>query len=199
MPMETVTRRWTVVTWLVADLDADEHVVPALAPLAADAIALQSIRERDATAVAEALGMHVAWERSHYPASRLLPGTALGLAVVSPHAIRASHGLVCNDHPSLWSTERRIAQYVTLERGDHTTYAVGHAVGPSKVGEPPTGSIPVVRAVPEQVGVDARRAIVLPEAATFVSDITERPVDGRHPYQVTVFEQPWVSGDFPSL
>jgi hypothetical protein len=200
MPAETVVRRWTVATWLVAGVRNEaETIARALEPLPADAIALQSIGHDEAATVAAALGMSLAWELSHYPRSRLLPGSALGLAVLSPHTIAASHGIVSNDHPSTWSTKRRIAQFAAVERSDHTGYAIAHTVGPSNVAQPPTGSMPLVVAVPEQVVANASRAIIVPDAATVVDSSTERPAPGADPFQVTTFEQPWVKGDFPTL
>lgn len=197
MPAETVQRRWTVASWLLAGVDDVEAVTHALEALSADAIALQSVHERDADTVAAALGMQMAWEVSHYPRSRLLLGSAVGLAVLSPHRITSSHSTVINDHRSLWSGKRRIAQLALVERHDQTGYTFVHALGTIAPTVPTTG-FPAVRMVP--VGVDeAAAAIVLPAEATTVSSSTETPIDGAPPLLATTFEMPWVRGDFPVI
>jgi hypothetical protein len=142
------------------------------------------------------MGANVTWELSHYPTTRLFRGSAVGLAVITPHTIAASHSLVSNDHPSTWSSQRRIAQIVTVERHDHTAYAISHVVGPTGV-RLSAGSHAQVVMTPEQVGVDASRAIRLPDDATVIRSTTVRPVPVMAEMQVTTFEMPWVRGDFP--
>lgn len=199
MPIETVRRRWTVATWLVAG--GGEHldrIVATLAGTGADAVALQSLRERDAETIAAALGANVAWDLSYHPTSRLFAGSGVGLAVVTPHTIAASHSLVSNDHPSRWSRQRRIAQIVTVERHDHTAYAISHVVGPTRV-RLSAGSHAQVAITPEQVGADPAAAIRVPDDAATVATDVLRPVDTLHELQVTTFDMPWVRGDFPVI
>ncbi len=199
MAMETVLRRWTIATWLVArGGDHLEAIANTLEPLRADAVALQSIGERDASTIAAAIGCNVAWELSHHPRSRLFPGSAIGLAVISPHTITQSASTVINDHPSTWSTKRRVVQVAQVDRHDATVYAISHQVGPARtfVGQ---SSAPHVAITPEQVGVDSSRAIALPDDATLVSHQVTTPVDGLEPMQATTFDMPWVKGDFPVL
>lgn len=196
--METVPRRWTIATWLVPHAGDDtEAIVRALDASAADAIALQSVRERSLVEIGAALGMHHSWELSHHPRSRLLPGSAVGLAVLSPHHVTDSHSTVTNEHRSTWSTKRRIVQTALVERADHSASAIRHALGPVRSDHAPHGGMPMVRIRPEQVGVDASRAVELPPGSETIAAETSRPVaDGAHLLSVT-FELPWVQGDFP--
>ena len=180
MPIETVLRRWTVATWLLAGVDDFESVAHALEPLAADAIALQSLHERDADTIAAALGMQMAWEVSHYPRSRILVGTSVGLAVLTPHRVSASHATVTSSTSTLWSTKRRIAQCCTVERHDHTAYMIVHAVGPTHGVTTDGGGFPLVRMVPEQVGIDETRAIELPQDAGDASSTVSWSSTHRH-------------------
>ena len=197
MAMETVQRRWTIATWLVAR--GAEHVgeiAKALGPLRADAIALQSIRRDDAESIATALGDEAAWELSHYPRSPLFRSSGVGLAVISPHTFVRSGSSPIGDHRSTWSPKRRIVQSATIARADATVYTIVHRVGPlalSAGGQPD----PYVLITPEQVGVDSSRAVVLPDDATLVSHQVTTPIDGLEPLQVTTFDMPWVKGDFP--
>ena len=200
MPTETVVRRWTVATWLVAGMsDQLEMVTQAIDAADVDAVALQSLRRDDAETIGTALGMRVAWELSHYPVTRLFPGSGVGLAVLTPHTITSSHAVVTNEHRSTWSSKRRIAQFAVVERHDQTVYAIGHAVGPTNGVRSPAGSFPLVAMTPEQVGVDSNRAITLPDGATLVGSQVTRPADDRAHLQVTTFEMPWVRGDFPVI
>lgn len=200
MSTETVVRRWTVATWLVAGLaDRLEVITQAVEAADVDALALQSLRRSDAEAIGAALGMNVAWELSHHPVTRLFPGSGVGLAVLTPHTITASHAVVTNEHRSTWSNKRRIAQFAVVERHDQTAYAIGHAVGPARGIATPTGSYPLVAMTPEQVGVDSSRAVTLPDGATLVQSQVTQPAAGHAHLQVTTFEMPWVRGDFPVL
>lgn len=199
MPAETVLRRWTVATWLLAGVDDFEAVAHALESLSADAIALQSVHERDADTVAAALGMQMSWEVSHSPRSRVFLGSSVGLAVLTPHRVSASHATVTSAKTSLWSTSRRIAQCCTVERHDHTGYTIAHAVGPTHGVTAGAGGFPIVRMVPEQVGVDASRAIELPPEAGAATSTVAEPIEGANRLQATSFELPWVQGDFPVI
>ena len=167
--MQTVDRRWTVATWLVAGAGGrHDAIVQALEPLRADIVCLQVIGEDDAQQLAAALGLQHAWELSHYPRSRLIPGSAVGLAVLAPHAISASQAVVCNGHSSTWSAQRRITQFAAVNRADHSGYLVAQTVGPSQLSAPPAGGMARIDVHPEQAGVNASLAIVLPGAATAV-------------------------------
>jgi hypothetical protein len=200
MPTETVVRRWTVATWLVAGLsDQLGTVTHAVEAAEVDAVALQSLRRRDAESIAAALGMHVAWELSHHPVTRLFPGSGVGLAVMTPHTIAASHEVPIGEHRSTWSSKRRIAQFAVVERHDQTVYTIGHAVGPTGGVSSPAGSFPLVAMTPEQVGVDPNRAVSLPDGATLVRAQVTQPAAGRAHLQVTTFDMPWVRGDFPVI
>ncbi|MEO6652713.1 MAG: hypothetical protein ABIP17_08675 [Ilumatobacteraceae bacterium] len=185
-------------TWLVAhgrrDLDA---VAEALRSVDHDAVALQSLERSDVEHLADALGMHHEWEASHHPRSRLLVGSAVGLAILSPHRIDGSTSTVINEHASLWSTERRIAQVATVTRSDHSAYSIGHALGAVPTDAVPSHAAPFVEIRPEQVDHDAQRAIGLPTGATTVETTTSRPIDHVAALLTVTFDMPWVQGDFP--
>lgn len=195
--METTLRAWTVVSWLLPH-DRDDEVAAALAGTEADALALQSLRRGTADRLAEDLGLTSTWELSFHPRSRLLPGSGLGLAVLTPHSIADSVSVVTNNHSSLWSKERRIAQFAVVNRSDHSGYTIGHAAGspdPETLGPPPA---PLVWFRPPQVGVDDRRALALPDGAELVGATSTTPLTGANPMLRATFEMPWVQGDFPA-
>ena len=198
MPAQSIERSWTVVTWLVAhgrsDLDA---VVGALRRVEADAIALQSLEESDVEHIADALGVRSAWELSYHPVSRLIPGSGIGLAVLSPHAIDVSQHVVINEHHSTWSKHRRIAQFAVVDRADHSSYAIGHAVGTVAAGAMPGVSAPLVMIRPEQVEHDPGRAVEVPSGATVTNTEVVRPIGNAEPMLTVTFEMPWVQGDSP--
>lgn len=198
MSAETILRRWTIITWMVAHGRSDlDEVISALRPVATDAVALQSLERRDVERIADALGMNHAWEVSHHRRSRLLPGSGVGLAILSPHRIEGSTSSVINGHESLWSSERRIAQWATVARSDHSAYSVGHAVGTAPTGVFPTGSAPLVEIRPEQVDHDPDRAIGLPPGAVSIESTMTRPIEHVTPMLSVTFDMPWVQGDFP--
>ncbi len=201
MPAETVTRRWTIATWLVAGHPGDvEAIAVPLDALGADAIALQSVREHDVEQVAAALGANHVWAKSHHPRARLFPGSAVGLALLTPHRIRDDGTIVVSEARSLWSRRRRIAQVATVERPDHSAYAIGHCMAPGRDGLPfttPTGGAPAVTIRPVQVGIDAELALDLPDGATPIDTATSRPVADMAELLSVTFEMPWVQGDFP--
>jgi hypothetical protein len=198
MPAETVHRTWTIASWLVA-LTAKEPTAIGDTLLAAgdlDAVALQSVREHDAERIAGRWGATCAWELSFYPRSRLLPGSGIGLAVLSRHTIDDSVSFVTNNHTSTWSTRRRVAQFALVNRADHSGYTIGHAVGssdPESMGRPPA---PLVWFRPEQVATDPARAVDLPDQAAAVSIETTTPLTTGPPLLLATFEMPWVRGDF---
>ncbi|MDW3212558.1 MAG: hypothetical protein R8G01_01060 [Ilumatobacteraceae bacterium] len=196
MPLETVPRTWTIASWLVPHADAGV-VGDALAALDADAIALQSITEDDVERLADRLRVRHAWELSYYPTSRLLPGSGVGLAVLTRHAVGDSASVVANNHSSTWSRHRRIAHFVVVERSDHSGYTIGHAVGvpdPESMGAPPA---PLVWFRPEQVGIDDARSVDLPAGATVAATRVTEPIAGAPKLFVVTFDMPWVQGDFP--
>lgn len=196
VPIETVPRRWTIVTWLVAGVGDAETIVREIEPHEADAIALQSVAERTVDEIAAALGLAHAWDLSHYRRSRLLPGSAVGLAVLTPHRLGATERTVSNEHRSTWSTKRRIAQRANVERADHSAYRIVHVVGPSSTNWP-DDAMPTITVRPEQVGIDPERAVEPPTGATLVEHTTLRPVAGAAPMLAATWEMPWVVGDFP--
>ncbi len=196
MPLETVLRTWTVVSWSVDDTDP-AAIGRVLAGIDADAFALQSIRKRDVEHVADRLAVRHVWEFSHHPVSRLLPGTGLGLAVLTPHSIADSASVVTNNHSSSWSRRRRIAHFAVVNRADHTGYTIGHAVGaPDPVGMS-ASQAPVVWFRPAEVDVDPVRAVDVPADATVVRTEVLAAITGRPALLTVTFEMPWVVGDFP--
>ncbi len=196
MPAQTVTRTWTIASWLVPHADA-AAVADGLAGIEADAVALQSITKDDIERIADRLGVRHAWELSYHPASRLLPGTGVGLAVLTRHSIGDSASVVTNNHSSAWSRHRRIAHFAVVERADQSGYTIGHAVGapdPESRGAPPA---PLVWFRPEQIGIDDARAVDLPDGADLVDARTLEPIADASKLFVVTFELPWVQGDMP--
>ncbi len=198
MPAQSIARTWTVATWLVAHGRSElDRVIQALGTLEADAIALQSLEESDVEHIAAELGLNHAWELSYHPVSRLIPGSAIGLAVLSPHAVTSSTSVVINEHDSMWSKQRRIAQFAVVNRADHSGYAIGHAVGNVAAGSMPGLAAPLVMCRPEQVDRDPSRAIEVPHAATVSNTEIEQPIERAEPLFSVTFDMPWVQGDFP--
>jgi hypothetical protein len=199
MPLRSVPRTWTIVSWLLArgtDVDATGD---ALWSREADVIALQSVREADVRRVAERLDTVYAWELSHHPRSRLRPGGGVGLAVLTPHRLSRSSSVVTNDHRSPWSRERRIAQIVTVERSDHSGYSVGHALTAADPDRLRYGTYPLVWVRPTQIGIDPARAVELPDGATVVHTETASPIEGVEPMLSLTFDLPWVESDCPAF
>lgn len=197
MPMETVLRTWTVVSWLLPH-DRDADVAAALTGIDADAFALQSLSRDSTDGLADRLEVNSAWELSFHPRSRLLPGGGIGLAVLTRHSIADSVSVVSNNHSSTWSKHRRIAHFAVVTRRDHSGYTIGHAAGspdPETLGHPPA---PLVWFRPPQIGVDDDRAIALPDGATLVTATSTTPLVGANPMLTATFEMPWVRGDFPT-
>jgi len=197
MPLETVSRTWTIGSWLVAGIEA-AAIGEALAGVDADAFALQSIRKDDIERVADRLSMRHVWELSYHPMTRLFPGTGVGLAVLTYHSIGDSASIVTNNHSSTWSRKRRIAHFAVVDRADDSGYTIGHAVGspdPTSMGGTPPA--PLVWFRPAQVDVDPDRAVDLPDDATISQTAVQRPVAGKQPLLTVTFDMPWVQGDFP--
>lgn len=201
MAMTTVNRRWTVVTWMLARVDGvagagTDTVTAALAATGPDAVALQSVDADRVAEIAAALGMHHAWARSHHPRSRLIPGSGIGLAVLSPHRISNPRDHVIGETRSLWSSKRRIAQTAVIERADHSAYTIAHAAERLDDATVPTGAAPLIRIRPPQVGIDRHRGLEVPVGATTLEVSTTAPIDGVAAMLMVRFEMPWVQGDF---
>lgn len=186
-------------SWLLAQVTDIGATGAALESREADVIALQSVREADVRRVAERLDTVYAWELSHRPRRRLLPGGGIGLAVLTPHRLGRSSSMVTNDHRSPWSKERRIAQIVTVERADHSGYSIGHAQTAADPDPLRYGPHPLVWVRPTEIGIDPARAVELPEGATVVHTETASPIEGMAPMLSLTFDLPWVEGDFPAL
>ncbi|MFW2333477.1 hypothetical protein [Ilumatobacter sp.] len=197
MPAETVPRTWTIASWLVArTANEPDEVAEALHTTGADAIALQSLRRDDAERIADRLGADCAWELSFHPRSRLLPGSGIGLAILSRNTIGDSVSFVTNNHTSTWSRNRRIAQFAVVTRDDHSGYTIGHAVGspdPEAMGRPPA---PLVWFRPAQVESQPERAVDLPDQANGITVEATTPLATGPPLLLVTFEMPWVQGDF---
>ncbi len=169
-------------TWLVAQARAElDIVIDALRRVRADAIALQSLEESEVERIAEELGIHHAWEVSYHPVSRLIPGSGIGLAVLSPHTVESSMSVVINEHHSTWSKSRRIAHFAVVNRADHSGYAIGHAVGTVSARATHGPAAPLVMIRPEQVEHEPARAIDVPDAATVVNTEVMQPIERAAP------------------
>lgn len=195
MSLDPVPRTWTLASWLVTGADPDA-VGDALADVEADAFALQRLRKSDIERVADRLSIRHAWELSYHPMSRLLPGSGVGLAILTPHSIGDSVSVVTNNHSSTWSRRRRIAHFATVERADHSGYTIGHALSspdPELIGGSPPS--PLVWFQPAQIAVDPSRAIVLPDGATNVTTDLQTPIAGSEQLLTVTFEYDWDQDD----
>lgn len=199
MPIQTVSRIWKIATWLVAGHAGQiETIDHAIEDLSCDAVLLQSIRESDVQQLAAGLGFHHVWALSHYPRSRLIRGSGVGLAVMTPHRIIESFDVVIGEHASTWSKDRRIAQTVSVERSDHSSYQFSHAVAPVTVFTSQPNGAPAISVHPARIDSDPEQAIELPERAAVVSRTVDRPIAGVAQLVSVAFEMPWVQGDFPT-
>lgn len=199
MPMQSVSRRWTVASWLLARHDDRlDAISDAVRAVGADAFVAQSIGEGEAERLAGSLGFHRTWAISHHPHSRLLPGSGVGLAVMTPHEITSAIDTVISESSSLWSTHRRIAQAVLVDRADHSGYVIAHAVAEAGTVPSPSPGAPMVRVHPARVATDPDHAIELPDTCTDVAISSSTPVEGMEPMVVASFDMLWVQGDFPT-
>lgn len=199
MPMQSVSRRWTVASWLLARHDDRlDAIADAVRAVGADVFAAQSIGEAEAERLAGSLGFRHTWSISHHPHSRLLPGSGVGLAVMTPHAITSAIDTVVSESSSLWSTHRRIAQAVLVDRADHSGYVIAHAVADANTMPSPSPGAPMVRVHPARVSMDPDHAIELPDTCTDVVTSSSKPVEGMEPMVAAGFDMLWVKGDFPA-
>ena len=192
-------RRWTIASWHLGDR-AHEHddVVAALDGIEPDAIALQGLTARSVRSISTALDLPHVWARSHYPTSRLIPGSSIGLAVLTPHRITSAAAVVVSGESSLWSSARRIMQTATILRPDHSSYAINHRFddhgGSTPVATPE--SAPVIDINPARPMSQDSPRIDVPAGATTVSHQLLAPLDGAPPIGVTQFDMVWVQGGF---
>ncbi len=117
MPVETVLQRWKLTTSLLAGHDAGfEGIEGVLAVVDADVALLQSISEAEVRRPAAGLGIGHVRAFSHHPHSRLIPDSAVGRAVLTPHRITESWSVVVNAYRSKWSKNRRAGHIATAPR-----------------------------------------------------------------------------------
>lgn len=200
----TVSRRWTIATWLLAGFDDDtaDDLAASLRGLGADVIVLQSVPRSLAERLGATLAMHSQWALSHYRRSPLLRRSGVGLATLTPHTVRSSTDRVISPQESTWSPKRRIAQSTLVQRADHSAYQVLHAgtsvddaAGP---GGGQGGGAPTIVVRPAQVGIDAGRAVELPKGSVVVSSDSTAPIAGAQPLLAVTFDHDWVAADFPT-
>ena len=197
----TVSRRWTIATWLLAGFDDDndraaDDLAASLRALNADVIVLQSVPRSLAERLGATLAMHSRWALSHYRRSPLLRGSGVGLATLTPHTIRSSTDRVISPQESTWSPKRRIAQSTLVQRADHSAYQVLHAG--TSVDDAAGGGAPTIVVRPAQVGIDAGRAVELPKGSVVVSNDSTAPIAGAQPLLTVTFDHDWVAADFPT-
>jgi hypothetical protein len=193
--MQTVLRRWRLATWLVAGSDARiGGIESALGDADADVVLLQSVRRSELRRLAAGLEMSHVWAFSHHPRSRLFPSSAVGLAVLTPHRITEESSVVVNAHRSKWSRERRVGQFATVERRDHSAYRFGHAAGVAELQHERDGP-PFVQVHPIRIEGDPALAVELPQGAVLVALDTKRPFIHSAQLLTIEFDVPWVAGD----
>jgi len=133
--MTTVARTWTVTTWNLRGSAGPPiaSVAARLRSLTSDVVVLQEVQRRQATSLAEALGMQHHWALKHYPWTPLLKAKAEGLAILTPHALSATGSASVTPQRSHWSYRRRIVAWGLVERPDHSAYRVYdvHLIGGS--------------------------------------------------------------------
>jgi endonuclease/exonuclease/phosphatase family metal-dependent hydrolase len=110
-----------VVTWNIkgsAQPDL-EQVAVQLDDFGADVVALQEVRRRQASALAQRLGWVTAhWSFKHLP----FPSPAEGHAVLSPHQLVGEETVTLSEGAPFWSYRRRIAQLCALDVGGRTLH-----------------------------------------------------------------------------
>lgn len=99
------------------DVDAVAAAIRVEAP---DVVVLQEIRERQAEALATALGMRFSWALKHSPYTRLMPWRSEGMAIMTPHALGAPGHTEISDGQPMRSWRRRIAQWALVGRPDRS-------------------------------------------------------------------------------
>lgn len=193
----SVNRTWAVVSWRLGTAGHDtDAAVDALDPLDVDVVALQWVRAREVRAIANHLDLPYVWARSHHPVSRLVPGSAIGVAVMTPHRIVSSTARPIGDETSLWSSRRRVMQAVGVTRKDHTGFTIVHGSGPlpSDADRAASGAPAIL--VDGATGPGMRPQVGVPDGATLLSSDHRRPIDGAAQLVVTRFEMTWVEGGF---
>lgn len=199
MTARSVTRDWTIASWRVGLTGGNHHAVAdVLDELGADAIALQALHQRHAREIANHLDHHHHWSKSHYPSLPLIPGSAVGLAVLTPHRIAAVDESITSEQRTSWSSDRRIAQTVTVMRSDHSAYGISHrsSTDPVPGFEPPETAAPHIAINPTLATSGGHPTIALPGGATGVTTDVSSPFAGAPPLVVTRFAMVWVQGDF---
>lgn len=127
--METTGREWTVLTWNIqgakrTDLERLARVISSEAP---DVVALQEVREPQATTLAGLLSMTHCWAEKHHFFRPFFPGRAEGAAILTPHDMSAVGHQRASKASSMRSYKRRILQWATITRGDASGYRVYNA------------------------------------------------------------------------
>lgn len=127
--MATVGLEWSVLTWNLqgtkrTDIDRVAAVIAGEHP---DVVALQEARRPQAEQLAAALGMSHVWDAKHFALHPLFPDRAEGAAIMSPHVLFDADHRRISDVTSMRSYRRRIVQWATVEREDHSAYRVFNA------------------------------------------------------------------------
>lgn len=194
--MQTQLLRWTIATALVAGVDDLDQQADLFAAFNADAIAVQGVAEHDCEALADRLGMRAAWSLSYYSRTPLMKSSGIGLAVITSLTAHEPAVQVVAGRDSGWSRDRRIAQTVTVERSDHSAYAIRQSL--DDPGEWPTTRAPAVTIRPQQVGIDDSRAIELPPKAVEIEIHQPVTITGTQAViAATSFSMPWVASNVP--
>jgi endonuclease/exonuclease/phosphatase family metal-dependent hydrolase len=124
--VETVVPEWTVLTWNLqgskqTDLDRVAAVIASEHP---DVVALQEIRKPQAAGLAGRLDMSSVWNVKHHPWRPFFAGRAEGAAMLTPHVLSDAGHTQVSDARSKRNYRRRIVQWASIERADHTAHVV---------------------------------------------------------------------------
>jgi endonuclease/exonuclease/phosphatase family metal-dependent hydrolase len=122
----TVEGEWAVMTWNIQGVKATDIgcIAAVIERERTDVVALQEIREPQVDELSERLGMIATWAFKHHPFTPLFSNRAEGAAIMTPHAISDTGHQRVSDERSTRSFKRRIAQWATVQRADHSAYRV---------------------------------------------------------------------------
>lgn len=109
---------WRVLTWNILgsrqqNLDVITEVISGYA---ADVVALQEVRQRQARGLARRLGWHIVWTRKHYPSTPLVWWRAEGLALLTRGAVSELISVSISPGVSTWTYRHRVAMAATVTR-----------------------------------------------------------------------------------
>jgi endonuclease/exonuclease/phosphatase family metal-dependent hydrolase len=112
-------RAWTAVTWNVhgSSRPSVRDLARHIAEQRPDVVALQEVRWHQAALLSWHLRMRRRWALKHFPYSPLVPWTAEGMAILTPHRLRRPGVRIISRGATVLTYRRRLAQWATIVRG----------------------------------------------------------------------------------